>query len=101
MPPPSSNGRSDARIEAWAHKKGSFREMAKSDHPGTWTLLYPALRGLGADTFVTWQEYEVMTGNRGRMTTRSSLCRAREELEAKDGLTLAGQCAEGFWIRAA
>lgn len=72
--------------------------MAKTDHPGIWHAVYHQLRNAGADTFIKWENLEGMTG-KVRDASRSSLVRARQELECMDGLTISGQCRDGFWIR--
>lgn len=71
--------------------------MTDFDQGKPWKRVYNSLRVLGADTFVPWDTYEGMTGN-ANAVTRSCLTRARVELEAVDGLTVGGQCADGFWV---
>ena len=72
--------------------------MAKSDHPGIWHHVYQQLRTAGADTFIKWADLEGMTG-KVRDASRSSLNRARQQLECMDGLTVCGQSKDGFWVR--
>lgn len=72
--------------------------MSSYPNKGIWKQLYHRLRVLGPDTFVEWGTYEGMT-DRSRFASRAALVRARQELECQDGLTLTGQCAEGFWIK--
>lgn len=71
--------------------------MTDYDEGRPWRRVYASLRVLGPDTFVPWESFEGMTGN-AKEVTRSCLSRARAELEAKDGLTIGGQCAGGFYV---
>lgn len=71
--------------------------MTDYDQGQPWRRVYASLRVLSPDTLVPWDDFEGMT-NRSRMHSRSALSRARVELEANDGLTIGGQCAEGFYV---
>ena len=72
--------------------------MSNQTHPQMWTTVYDQLLAAGANSFVPWGDLEKMTG-RGKDHSRSALTRARQQLECMDGMTISGQCAEGFWVR--
>mgnify|MGYP003577693314 CR=1 FL=1 len=92
--------------------------MTTKDFPRLWQTIYPLLRDAGPDVFVRWERLEALTGRPAQGDKfleasgadaafrpmqygglRSALKRAVREMERNDGLTIAGQCFEGFWVR--
>ena len=63
----------------------------------TWRCAYHWLRVQAPGSLISWDDYKAFTGQDPKLS-RSWITRVRMELEAHDGLTIDGQCQEGFRV---
>ena len=73
--------------------------MALTDHsPGLgWRAAYHWLRVKPVGSLVLWEDYKAFTGQDPKKS-RAWITRAAQEMRTQDGLTIGGQCKEGFYV---